>query len=121
MYAPIFAVCFADAAVGAALGTAPMRLYSFGQAPQGSTAAYATWQSIGGSPENYLGDRPDIDQFALQVDCWAATVSEVRAVAMALRDAIEPHAHITRWGGESHDAATGLFRYSFDVLWHVSR
>ena len=43
------------------------------------------------------------------------------SIAAALRDAIEPHAHITRWGGSSRDEKTKRYRYSFDVDWHVQR
>lgn len=121
MYPPIFAICAAAPAVTALLGTAPTRLYPFGDAPQGVAYPYAVWQTVGGSPENYLGDRPDIDSFTLQVDVYADTGSSSRAVAVALRDAIEPHAYITHWGGESKDPDTGRYRFSFDVDWHVSR
>lgn len=121
MYPPIFTVCAADPAVTALLGTAPARLYPFGEAPQGVIYPYAVWQAVGGAPENYLGNRPDIDSFALQVDVYAETGASARAVAVALRDAIEPHAHITRWGGESRDTDTGRYRISFDLDWFVSR
>lgn len=36
MYAPIFAVCAADPAVTALLGTSPVRIYPFGEAPEGA-------------------------------------------------------------------------------------
>lgn len=48
----------------------------------------------------YLGTLPDYDSFSLQVDVYADTVSSVTAVAKALRDAIEPHAYITRWSDQ---------------------
>lgn len=121
MYAPIFATCFASASVQAVLGTAPMRLYLFGEAPQGGLKPYATWQTIGGSPENYINQAPDIDSFALQVDCWGETAESARAVAQALRDVVEQHAHITAWRGESRDTATTLYRYSFDLTWWTPR
>jgi hypothetical protein len=121
MYAPIFAKCFADAAVKALLGSAPLRLYLFGEATQGAVKPYATWQTIGGSPENYINQAPDIDSFALQVDCWGATAASAREVAKAVRDVVEQHANITSWRGESKDAATGLYRYSFDLDWLTPR
>ncbi|MNZ52558.1 hypothetical protein D3C78_704070 [compost metagenome] len=121
MFPPIFATCAAAPAVTALLGTAPTRIYPFGEAPQAGPYPYAVWQTVGGAPENYLGDRPDVDSYALQVDVYADTVASARAVAATLRDAIESHAYIARWGGESKDAETGRYRYSFDVDWHVSR
>jgi hypothetical protein len=121
MFAPIFATCFASAAVKAVLGSAPLRLYLFGEAEQATVRPYATWQAIGGSPENYINQAPDIDSFALQVDCWGTTAASARGVARAIRDAVEPHAHVTGWRGESKDTATGLYRLSFDLTWWTPR
>ncbi|WP_236233212.1 tail completion protein gp17 [Pseudomonas tohonis] len=122
MFAPIFEVCAASPAVRAALGSGAMvRLYPFGEAPEGVAKPYATWQGIGGAPENYLGQAPQIDSFALQVDVFADSAASARIAAKALRDAIERHAHITRWGGELKDPATGSYRIIFDVDWWVDR
>lgn len=117
MFPPIFQVCAADAGVTAVLGTNPVRLYPFGEAPQGVQKPYAVWQTIGGLPANYINQRPDIDMFSLQLDVYGDTAASVRSAAMALRDSIEPNAHIVRWGGESRDAETNSYRYSFDVDW----
>lgn len=121
MFPPIFATCAADPAVTALLGTAPTRLYPFGEAPQGVAYPYAVWQTVGGAPESYLAGRPDLDGYRLQVDVYAETGSSARAVAEALRDAIELNANITRWGGESSDSETGRCRISFDVDWLTHR
>lgn len=121
MFPPIFTVAAADPAVTALLGSNPTRLYPFGQAPQGVVYPYAVWQGFGGSPENYLSGRPDIDGFTLQVDVYADTGTSARAVAEAIRDAIELKAYITRWGGESRDPETGHYRVSFDLDWYVAR
>ena len=121
MFPPIFQVCAADNAVKAALGSNPVRLYPFGEAPQGVAKPYAVWQTIGGAPGNYINQRPDLDSFVLQVDIYADTATAARNAAMALRDAIEPQAHITRWGGESKDPETTACRVSFDVEWLTPR
>lgn len=121
MFPPIFEVCAAAPAVTALLGSAPCRLYPFGAAPQGVLYPYAVWQSIGGAPGNYINQAPDVDAFALQVDVYADTGTSARAVAKALRDAIEPRAHITSWRGESTDPETKRKKYSFDVDWIVKR
>ena len=121
MYPPIFEVCKADAAVVALLGSNPLRFYPFGEAPQKVAKPYAVWQQVGGAPENYLAGRPDIDGFTLQIDVYAATGASARAVGAALRDSIELRAHVTRWGGESKDEATGRYRLSFDVDWLTPR
>lgn len=120
MYPPIFSLANV-AGVQAQLktGSGPLRFYPFSQAPQPGTAfyalPYAVWQSVTGSPENYLGDVPDIDSFGIQVDAYGATGVSVHDVAEALRDALEPNAYITAWLGESKEAETGMYRFSFTV------
>ena len=125
MYPPVFSVCAASAAVTALLGAIPTRLYPFDEAPQPGTELYAlpyaTWQSVGGLPENYINETPDIDSHTLQIDAFSATGEEARSIAEALRNAIEPQAHIVAWRGESYEAQTQLYRYSFDVDWWVPR
>lgn len=79
------------------------------------------WQRTFGSPENYLGDVPDGDSFTLLVDVYASSADSARAVAVALRDAIEPVAYITAWLGESIDPYTKNNRFSFQVDWIVPR
>lgn len=121
MFAPIFEVCAANAGVTALIGTSPTRLYPFGEAPATVVKPYAVWQTIGGLPENYLSNRPDIDLFSIQIDVYADTAVSARAVAKAIRDAIEDQAYVTRWSGESTEPDTKLKRFSFDVDWHVHR
>lgn len=121
MFPPIFQVCAADSAVTAILGSSPVRFYPFGEAPQGVQLPYAVWQSIGGEPQNYINERPDIDRFAVQIDVYADAATPARAVAKALRDAIEPNAHITRWGGEWREPETKSYRISFDCDWWTPR
>ncbi|AVJ17216.1 hypothetical protein CLM71_08765 [Serratia sp. MYb239] len=121
MMAPIFAICSGSDEVRALLGSEPVRLYPFGLHDDTVIYPYAVWQNISGDPENYLNQRPDADRYSLQVDIYADTAAGCVAVARALRDAIEPHAYITRWGGQTRDATTKRYRYSFDVDWIVRR
>lgn len=121
MYAPIFSACAASSSVTDLLGTSPVRLYQFGLAPQKVTYPYAVWQTVSGSPENFLAGRPDADSYTLQVDVYADTASSARAVAKAIRDAIELHAHVVGWRGESIGPETKKYRFGFDVDWIVQR
>ena len=121
MFPPVFATCSNSAAVKTALGTSPVRLYPFGQAPQDVALPYAVWQVVSGGPENLICEAPDLDISLVQVDVYAVTESAARAAAKALRDAIEPEAHIVAWRGESVDPTTQNRRFSFDVEWHVPR
>lgn len=121
MIAPIFSVCASDPLVKSLLGESPVRLYPFDFQDDTPVYPYAVWQNIDGSPENYLAQRPDVDRFSLQVDCYADTATQAIAVATALRDAIEGAAYVTRWGDQSRDSDTKRYRYSFDVDWIVKR
>lgn len=114
MYPPIFAICFADNGVKSKLGSNPLRLYPFGEAKQGVALPYAVWQTIGGFPLNTL-TTPAEDDFSAQVDVYGSTATQVRDAAKALRDALESHAHITAWRGETTDKDTGNKRFSFDI------
>lgn len=121
MFPPIFSICAADNGVKALLGTSPVRFWPFGSAPQGASMPYGVWQLIGGTPENYLGNAPDMDRFSIQVDVYASTGTVAENTAAVLRDAIEPHAYITAWRGGDRDLTTKTFRVSFDVDWIKER
>jgi len=121
MTAPIFPVCAASAAVTALLGTGPVRLFPFGEAPEGVARPYAVWQVVGGAPDSLLAGGADMDGYSLQVDIYADTGSSAEAVRAALRDAIDPHATITRWAAPPRDPTTGRYRVGFDVDWLVPR
>jgi hypothetical protein len=103
------------------MGGPHLKLYPFGEAPEGVTKPYAVWQTIGGNPENYLAGRPDTDGYTLQVDVYAKSGSGARTVADAISHAIELQAYVVRWGGETRDPETTLYRSSFDVDWLVQR
>lgn len=121
MYPPIFNTVAADSDVQTNIGASPCRFYAFGEAPADVTKPYAVWQFVSGLPENYINQVPDIDQMSIQVDIYADTSVAARDAAQALRDAIEPSAHIVSWRGEERDPDTRNHRVSFDVDWIVSR
>jgi len=120
MMAPVFEVCSKNDSVIALLGS-PLRLYPFANIPQKVIYPYARWQNYGGSAEQYLGNLPDVDTFSFQMDVFGPSAAVVTNIAKALRDAIEPHAYITRWGDQTRDDETLSLRYSFDVDWIVLR
>ncbi|RCW73810.1 tail completion protein gp17 [Pseudorhodoferax soli] len=102
----------------------PLRFYAFGMAPQDVQYPYAVWRTAAGTPGNTLARRPDHDAGLFQIDVYAKPsqgVDTVRAVAHAIRDAIEGHAHLTAWRGESIDPQTKNFHVGFDVSWIVFR
>ncbi len=115
MFPPIFVIAAAAQPVKDAFGENPVRFFPFGEAPPGVGLPYAVWQTVYGGPDNVLSGTPDIDSFGVQVDVYGDTADSVRTAAKALRDALEPHAYITRWGGEGRDPETKNRRFSFDV------
>lgn len=121
MYPPIFQVCAANAGVTALIGSSPVRLYPFGEAPQSVALPYAVWQVIGGFPENYLGEVPDADTISIQIDVYAATPEPARNAAIAIRNAIQTRANVVSWNGESRDTETRNYRVGFSVDWIVRR
>ena len=121
MFPPIFTLVSNDHDVQVAFGTNPVRVFPFGSAPEKPTLPYSVWQIIGGAPENYVGNLPDMDTFLIQVDVYAKTASSARSSAEALRDALEEKAYIVAWRGESKDLTTQHYRYSFDINFFTAR
>ena len=121
MYPPIFSTVSSDSDVGAVFGTSPVRVFPFGGAPEGVTLPYAVWQIVGGNPENYISNSPDLDSFLVQLDVYSNSAKSASDGAGALRDAIQNSAHIVSWRGGSKDSLTGHYRYSFDINFLTSR
>lgn len=121
MIPPIFPLCHAAPAVTVLLGVEPMRMYPFGEAPQGVIKPYAVWQTISGTPENYLAGRPDADYYTLQLDIYGDTVDQVTAVARAVRDAVELNSYVTGWNGTTRDPETKNYRFSMSIDFIVDR
>jgi len=121
MNAPIFEVCQKSPEVMSFLGPKILRMYMFYSKPEKATYPYATVQNYAGSPEMYLGTLPDVDTWSLQIDVFSLSFNEATSVAKAIRDAIEPHSYITRWGVQTLDDDTKSYRYSFDADWMVLR
>ena len=115
---PIFALADASSAVRGYL-KAPgktLRFYLFGEADQQTVKPYAVWQTVGGSPENYINQRPDADDWSTQVDVYAlASPTEARNIAHALIESFEGSAYVTSYNGEYREAETRLYRFSFSV------
>lgn len=120
-YPDIFTAISGDSNVTALLGSSPVRFYPFGEAPQLVAKPYAVWQIVGGGPENYISNLPDIDLFSLQIDVYAETATVARNATEVIRDSIESLAHITGWSGESRDSETNNYRVTFLVDWWVVR
>lgn len=118
----VFPIATAYAPVLSVLGSAPTRLWPFGNAPQNETRPYAVFQTIYGNPDNKLACTPTEDLWGVQFDAYAKTVIEARAVAQALRDAYEASGnYVVAWNGEDREPVTLLWRVSFTVEFWTER
>lgn len=120
MFSPLYDLVKDNAGVRAVLGN-PVRLYAFGDAAQDGSKPYAVQQTVGGQPENFLNQVPDLDSIIVQVDVYAPAMTQAKAIVVALATVIEPVAHITSWNGEFRDTETKLWRISFTVEFKAPR
>ena len=109
----LFALVKASPECTALLGANPVRFFEFGQAPQLEKAPYATYQHITGNPYNNLTGPASADHITAQIDVWADSSAECKAVANAIRNAVENDCYVTSWLGTSKEGDT--FRTIFTV------
>jgi hypothetical protein len=84
----LFALLNANAGVTALVGAgAAARIYPV-LAPTDVARPFVTWQRIASEPSDYAG-RPGGERISVQLDCWADTFDDVKALADAVRIAIE--------------------------------
>ena len=119
---PIFTILNASSAVTALLkGNGILRVFEFGHAPQNVARPYAVWQTINGTPEHFLSDRPDAEEQYIQFDFYADTQSSAKSVRNAVEYALETHARITSYRSEDIEPETKLWRSGFDLSWFIKR
>lgn len=112
----LFAILNASVPVKTQLGANPLRVYPWGRAPQNAALPYAVYTVYNANPENYLGQVPDIDNKGTQIDIYANTGTKLKSCFEAIRDALEPHAHMTNFSTPAQDDDTDLYscRMEFD-------
>lgn len=100
------------------VGTNPPRIYRHQSAPQDTSKPYITWFAVTVEPINNLSDPPPADRVPVQVDCWHQTDSGVETLALAVRDALEQHGHMTALVADLRETETKLFRMGLQFdLW----
>jgi len=120
MFTSFYDICASTPAVTDVLGSPP-RIFPFDEAMQNTASPYVVYHEIGGSPENFLAGRPDMDDYRLQIDVYAQDGLTANSVKRILFDAIELECHVVGFNGESRDKDTREYRSSFDVEWYVER
>ena len=116
MNPPLFSILNASAPVKALLGANPLRVFPWGRAPQNVAKPYAVYVVYNALPENYLGQVPDIDNKAVQINIYAENSASLESCFTVVRDALELHAHMTSFASPDLDADTNLYscRMEFD-------
>jgi len=117
MMPPVYDLLSNDAAVAALVAD---RIFRHGRAPQDVVKPYITWSVVGGHAENYLAERPGIDEDLAQIDCWAASATECKALMIAVVAALELHGMQQGTPQDDFENDTQLYRYmvQFDFWTH---
>lgn len=118
MLPPVFQTLTNNSPVNAIVAD---RIYRHSNAPQGVNKPYITWGIISGVPENSLSDIPDIDRLPIQVDCYHQTDAGIEELAIAVRNAIEPIAHMTNIPINERETETKLYRITLEFDWWLKR
>lgn len=126
MLPPIFQTLKSATDVKAIVGTNPPRIYRHGSAPQRPDGLpfdqpYITWFLLSGVPENQLSGTPPVDRMTVQIDCWHQTDAGIEVLATAVRDAVEPFAHMTSMPVNEREVETKLYRIAMEFDWFNDR
>lgn len=88
--------------------TVYLRVFPYGRAPEKVAKPYAVYSVINGRPENYLDTTPNIDSKLTQISIYAETDSSLTLCYNAVRDVLEPYAHMVSFSTPDIDADTNL-------------
>lgn len=89
--------------------------------PKGTRLPCVSFQRISGRPTHVLGGFSGLEHITVQIDVWATTLSEAKAVAKAVRDAMP--ARGPEWGArlsgdaDLYESETNYFRIRME--WSV--
>lgn len=97
------------------------RIFRHGEAPQNVTKPYVTWSIVSGVPHNQVSDVPTMDMVSVDVNCWHQTDGGIETLATAVRNAIEPHAHMVNILANERETETRLYRIGMQFDWHLPR
>lgn len=111
MESPSWSVLSADVAVTALVPKARIFKGYAGDAP---AAPYIVIEEYNAVPENYIGDRPGIDNYHAQVRVIAADTKTARLIGAAVRDALEVVATCDFMEGPFREDDTGLWSHLSD-------
>ncbi len=118
----VYQTLTADLDVAALVGD---RVYRHGEAPEGVAAPYITWFVVTALPAITLDERPRIDRYELQIDCWSDNDGTgdtgVETLAAAVRDALEGDHDMTAVIADGRDPETKRCRIGMLFTWFQPR
>lgn len=119
---PIFKILNNSSEVTSLLKNGTMlRVFKFGNAPQGAKKPYLIYSTVSGSPYNSIGDKPTLEAERVQIDIYARDSRQAREIAQKVELALEEFCYVVSYNGDSYEGDTKLFRVSFDVEFHNRR
>ena len=120
MFPPVHQTLVSDDTLAVLFSGAP-RVYRHGYVPQGTARPYITWAVPNLVPENTLSELPTMDRSTVQVDVWCEQDALTLQIAKAVRDAIEPHAHLTSQPFDGWDPESKCYRMALQFDWFIPR
>ena len=86
--------------------------------PDGTYLPCVTFQRISGMPANTVGGRSGREEIEMQVDVWARTYAEAKAVTKAVRDAVPARgavfgAHLIQ-DSDTYESETNYYRITME-------
>lgn len=124
MLPPVFQT-LGTAAVKALVGASPVRIYDFDSAPQNVQPPYIAWSIVLGQPFDHLSGPPRADFDTVQIDCYTGPAdagrAQARALAHAVRDALDAAGFHNRLIIQTRETDTQLFRVSIEADFITNR
>lgn len=111
MESPTWLLLSADAAVIALVPKARIHKGYAGDAP---VTPYIVIEEATATPQNYVGDRPGIDNFRAQIRVLADTTAQARQIGEAVRDVMETVSTQQFAEGPYREDDTGLWAHLSD-------
>lgn len=121
MIPPVFPLLQESPAASALLGQNPLRVFPFDEAPEGVEYPYVTYTVFSGDPQNTMDKTPLIDKLSTQIDVWGNNHNSTLDVGAAIRDALEPYAHMVGLGSMIRDPETKSYRLRLDFDFFTER
>lgn len=119
---PVFGLLSANSSITSIVGLTPPRIFE-DTVPQehAMNRPYIVWNTVGGTPLNYLDQVPAMDSGRVQIDVYASGKLACKTLAKLVRDTLEPHAHMIGTPVSMFEVDTKLFRYLLEFQFFTAR